>query len=112
MKNVMIFLWVALFTSLILIGCGGGSIDDNSWSGKSIIAGVVFSYSFETKSDNTFKLTGNAAGIPVNESGTFKKINDNEIVLTSGEFNGDKFVKDGSSLKWYLDNGDYFMTLY
>ena len=36
---------------------------------------------------------------------------DNEIILTSGEWGGSKFVKDGSSLKWYFDDGDYFMTL-
>ena len=111
MKNVMKIFGAVFFSSIILISCSGGSIDDNSWSGKDIIAGVGFSYSLETKSNNTYKLLGDSGGMPVNESGTFKKINDNEIILTSGEFDGSKFITDGSSLKWYLDNGDYFMTL-
>jgi hypothetical protein len=111
MKRLMTIFGAILFTSVILTSCGGGSIDDNSWSGNDIIAGVGFSYSLEIKSNNTYKLVGDAGGILVNESGTFKKINDNEIVLTSGKFHGSKFVKDGSSLKWYLDDGNYFMTL-
>jgi len=102
---------VVFFSSIMLISCSGGSIDDNSWSGEDIIGGIGFSYTLETKSDNTYKLVGYAGGMPVNESGTFKKMNDKEIILISGEFDGSKFVMNGSSLKWYLDNGDYLMTL-
>jgi hypothetical protein len=110
-KNLMKNFVAIFFYSIILISCSGGLVDDSSWSGKDKIAGVGFSYTLETKPNNTYKLVGNAGGMSVNERGTFMKINDNEIILTSGEFEGCKFVKVGSSLKWYLDNGDYFMTL-
>jgi hypothetical protein len=111
MKKIMSIFGAVLISSIILISCSSGSIENNSWSGKDVIAGVGFSYSLETKSDNTYSLVGDSGGISVNESGTFKKINDYEIIFTSGEFNGSRFVKDGSSLKWYLDNGNFFMSL-
>jgi hypothetical protein len=111
MKNVITISGPVLISSVMLISCGFGSIENNSWSGEDEIAGVEFSYSLETKSDNTYTLVGYAGGFSVNESGSFKKINNNEIILTSGEFDGSRFVKDGASLKWYLDNGDFFMSL-
>lgn len=111
MKKISTIIWTIIITSFIFISCGSPSIDNGSWSGKDVIAGVGFSYSLETKSNNTYSLIGVAGGLSVNESGTFRKINDNEIMLTSGEFNGTRFKKDGSTLRWYLENGMYFMSL-
>ena len=107
----MVFFAAVIISATMLISCGSGSIDNNTWSGEDIIAGVGFNYSLKTNSNNTYTLVGNSGGIPVDEKGTFKKINDNEIKLTSGEFNGSRFVMSGSTLKWYLDTGDLFMTL-
>jgi len=111
MKKVMTILGAILFTSFILSSCGS-SIDNNSWSGNDVIAGVEFNYKFETKSDNTYTLVGDSGGMSVNENGTYRKVSDTEIILTSGNFNGCKFVKEGSSLKMYLDNGGLFMSLH
>ncbi len=100
---------VILFYSTILTSCGG-SIENNSWSGENIIAGVGFSFKLETKSDKTYKLTGDAGGMSVNETGTYQKNNDSEIELLTGEFSGYKFKKEGSTLEMYTDDGDYFMS--
>ncbi len=106
-----------LFTSfiiavfLLIIGCSN-SINKGSWKGKENIAGVGFSFTLTTNSDNTYTLVGDAGGITVDEKGTFLMNSENEIILKSGEWDGSKFIKENSSLKWYLDNGDFFMTLH
>lgn len=97
---------------MIANASSNSSIDQGSWSGSDTIAGVKFDYVLKTNSDNNYSLNGNAGGMSVNESGSFEKISDNELVIISGDFSGSKFKKDGSSMKWYLDNGDFFMTLY
>jgi hypothetical protein len=111
MKKAITIFCVILFAVSVLTSCGG-SIENNSWSGTDIIAGVGFSYKLETKSDNTYKLTGDAGGISVNETGSYKKNSDTEIELLTGDFAGYKFIKEGSSIKIYMDDGNYFMSLH
>ena len=97
--------------AFLIIGCGGGPVDSGSWSGSDNIAGVSFSYSLKTNSDNTYTLKGNAGGIDVDEKGTYRKVSDKEIELTSGQFSGSTFKKTSNGMEFYLDNGEFFMTL-
>jgi len=110
MKSSKQILGLMLSLIFLLISCAA-PINNSSWSGNDRIAGVDFEFEFTTSSDNTYTLVGNSGGIEVDDKGTYSKISENEIVLTSGEFSGSKFVKDGSSLKMYLDNGEFFMRL-
>jgi hypothetical protein len=118
--------FMAMFFIVIAFGSGDSDKNDKSekqevnvdkltinstWKGSDVIAGVEFIYELQLKEDKTYSLIGTAGGINLNEKGTFKSVKENEIILLNGEYKDCKFIKEGNSLNWYMDNGDFFMTL-
>ena len=63
------------------------------------------------KEDKTYTLICIAGGSDVKDKGTYKIVKENEIILLNGEFKDCKFIKEGNALNWYMDSGDFFMTL-
>jgi hypothetical protein len=97
---------------LLAAACGAPPIDDGVWDGRESIAGVEFILRFETRPDQTYRLTGSAGGLPVDDEGSFSWSGDDEITLTSGEFSGFRFQRDGTALHIHTDDGLLFMTLH
>ncbi len=88
------------------------AVSKSEWSGSSNIAGVNFNTNLILFLDEKrFSLSGSAGGMYFDDSGTYTE-SGSKIIMNSGEYKNWYFIKDGSSMDMYSDEGDYFMSLY
>ena len=88
------------------------AVSKSEWSGSSNIAGVNFNTNLILFLDEKrFSLSGSAGGSYFDDSGTYTE-SGSKIIMNSGEYRNWYFIKDGSSMDMYTDEGDYFMSLY
>lgn len=92
------------------------NIEAKVWDGETELAGVHIYYALSL-GEGTYILYGVVSGIEHLEIGTYNYLDANQIEITTTKtkskegFSGSLFKLESGVLRWYLDDGEYFMTL-